>query len=667
MKQLLKRMIVPIMFLFMGITACAPATRGNGGSSSIPVTGVTLDRTELVLGAGSSARLTATITPENADEPGLRWKSSRTDIATVDSDGFITAKAKGSTVISVTTLDGGFVAESALTVTDPIAVTGVSLDKTELDIGIGSILQLNASVIPGNAAQQELTWTSSNPDTVSVNDNGLVTAKSAGTAIITVKTVDGGYSAVCEVTVLNAFTVHFETNGGSSIEDMIVLEGKIPTLPDNPTREGYYFYGWYADAALNTVWNSDQAISAATTIYANWQIITYNISYILNGGTQDNRNPEEYTIENSALTIYPANRDSYVFTGWFSDQNFTSDSKMEFIPSGTTGNITLYAQWTPTHQLTYYSNNGSGDGIMRTMGEGIPEALKPNNFTFHGYTFVGWAESPSATDPDYVDEELYTMGTSDAALYAVWKSWYTVSENTITGFSENWDGTADLVIPSDIKGVTIKAIAGKAFYQNTEIESVTINTSVSNYEIGYYAFAYNTKLEEVNITSLSDIDINEGVFYNCTSLTKVHLPDSMKIISNCTFQNCTSLSDINIPAQCQRIYTEAFQNCQSLTEVTLSNNMITLGDLAFSGCSSLTTFTIPEKLYEISKMAFSNCTSLTTLNIHETTPPRSSSTNLQLFVNCPSDLKIYVPAASVNTYKTDSIWSDYSSQIFALP
>lgn len=83
---------------------------------------------------------------------------------------------------------------------DDVSVTGVSLDKTSAELEVGDTLKLTATIEPANATNQNVSWSSSNVEVATV-ENGTVTAKAAGTAVITVKTADGGKEAACTVTV----------------------------------------------------------------------------------------------------------------------------------------------------------------------------------------------------------------------------------------------------------------------------------------------------------------------------------------------------------------------------------------------------------------------------------------------------------------------------------
>ncbi len=176
-----------------------------GGSVTIDVTKVdhvTLNQTTLTLEKGETETLTATVTPQNASNKNVTWSSSNNEVATV-ADGTVTAVGAGEATITVTTEDGGKTATCKVTVNAPqtVPVTGVTLDKAELTLKEGSTGTLEAKVEPSDATNQNVTWESDNTQVATVDEHGQVTAVSAGTATITVKTEDGDKTAECKVTV----------------------------------------------------------------------------------------------------------------------------------------------------------------------------------------------------------------------------------------------------------------------------------------------------------------------------------------------------------------------------------------------------------------------------------------------------------------------------------
>lgn len=169
----------------------------------IHVTSVAVTPTTLTLTEGDKGTVYATISPENATDKSLVWSSDNTSVASVDpSTGEVTAIKSGTAHVEAITKDGGKTASCTVTVNTRIyPVTGVELNKTNLSIRIGSTENLIATISPENATNKNVTWTSTAPEIASVNNDGLVSAKTVGTTYIKVTTSDGGYSASCKVTV----------------------------------------------------------------------------------------------------------------------------------------------------------------------------------------------------------------------------------------------------------------------------------------------------------------------------------------------------------------------------------------------------------------------------------------------------------------------------------
>lgn len=167
----------------------------------IEVKSVTFDKTELTLSEGGETTLTATITPDDADNKNLTWESSNTTIATVDNTGKVIAVKEGSAVISATSVND-IKATCTVTVTkQTIPVTSISLDKTTMVLAVNAKDTLKATVKPDEATNKKVLWSSNNTSVATVSDNGAVMAIKEGTATITAKTEDGDKVATCAVTV----------------------------------------------------------------------------------------------------------------------------------------------------------------------------------------------------------------------------------------------------------------------------------------------------------------------------------------------------------------------------------------------------------------------------------------------------------------------------------
>ncbi len=196
----------------------------------INVTNVTISGSNEVT-VGKTIKLTATITPDNASDKGVTWKSSNDKIATVDKNGTVKGLKSGKVTITVTTTDGNKTAKKEITVkdtqtttpttpdkdnTDPkpntpsyVNVTGVSLSGAD-SVNVGSpSIQLTVKINPDNATNKKYTCTGNNPNVATVTSDCKVTGRDDGEVIVTVTTEDGHYTATHKVTVKSVYSITF--------------------------------------------------------------------------------------------------------------------------------------------------------------------------------------------------------------------------------------------------------------------------------------------------------------------------------------------------------------------------------------------------------------------------------------------------------------------------
>lgn len=171
------------------------------------VTSVSLNYTTKELAVGDTLRLIATVNPENASNKETSWKSNNANIASVDDNGKITAKSVGKATITVTTKDGEKTAACEITVkekqaeTNPIPVTGISLDKDTIHLNINQSLTIKATIKPDSASNKGINWKSGNNTIAVVDSTGLVKAVSPGKTFIIATSKDKNISDSCVVIV----------------------------------------------------------------------------------------------------------------------------------------------------------------------------------------------------------------------------------------------------------------------------------------------------------------------------------------------------------------------------------------------------------------------------------------------------------------------------------
>ena len=167
----------------------------------VEVESVSLNKSEMTLTEGESETLAATVTPENAENKSIKWSSNNEAVATVDVNGTVTAKSAGTAVITATSTNGKSAGCTVTVEKKQIPVTEVRLSESTVGIVEGSTYKLTATVLPENTTDSKsVSWSSSNSEVATVDANGTVTAKRAGTAVITA-TSTNGKTAGCTVTV----------------------------------------------------------------------------------------------------------------------------------------------------------------------------------------------------------------------------------------------------------------------------------------------------------------------------------------------------------------------------------------------------------------------------------------------------------------------------------
>ena len=321
--------------------------------------------------------------------------------------------------------------------------------------------------------------------------------------------------------------------------------------------------------------------------------------------------------------------------------------------------------------------NGSNgqDGSNGTNGvDGITPRLKiENDYWYVSYdNGATWTELGKATGEDEADGDTIFSSITQDDEYV----YFNLADGTMITLPKhdkeniqfedlqvkaiccaNWDTNNDGEL-SYAEAAAVTDI-GTIFKGNTNIIAFTeLKYFTGITEIPSKAFYDCSSLWKIIIPA-NIVTIADNAFYNCDLLTNVTIPDSVTSIGKYAFQNCTSLTSVTIGNSVTKIGFAAFRDCTSLTSVVIPDSVTSIGDEAFWYCTSLTSVTIGNSVTSIGK-AFYVCDSLKEVYCKPTTPPAGDS---YMFNNNASGLKIYVPTASVNAYKSAEYWKDYSSSI----
>lgn len=287
-------------------------------------------------------------------------------------------------------------------------------------------------------------------------------------------------------------------------------------------------------------------------------------------------------------------------------------------------------------------------------GEEVTEIDIPENSTIPPYAFKNCA---------YITKVIIPEGISSIQEYAF----------------DRCTGLSNITLP-----LGIRRIAEGAFYGCSGITTVTFP------EVGLNSIAKSAFYGCTGLTSLALPEgltsIEESVFYGCTGLTSLTLPEGLTSIGRSAFYGCSGLSTINFPYTLSTVGNDAFRGCTELENLTFPINLTRIGNAAFYGCTKLSSFEMQNNIQEIGSQAFEGCSelenivlpeSVTTIGGHAfrdcaglsgiTLNPVSVPTGGNMMFYNTNNCSIYVPAESVDDYKTAQYWSDYAARIHAIP
>lgn len=259
---------------------------------------------------------------------------------------------------------------------------------------------------------------------------------------------------------INQYTVAFDTDGGSAVATLTVDFNAVVVKPEDPTKPGYTFSGWYVDANFNAAYNFNTQVITNIQLYAKWTINTYTLTFESNGGSDISPMAQNYETTFVLPTPIKAGFD---FAGWYRDTQLTiafTDNKMP------AESIVLYAKWSASpYSITFESNGGAAvSTISANYGDVI---TKPTDPTRLGYTFMGWY-SDSALENAFVFNQMPIGG---ANLYAKWS----INSYTLTFITNG--------------GTTIDSM--------TELFNTSITAPVST-KLGYTFQGWYTEADFVN-------------------------------------------------------------------------------------------------------------------------------------------------------------------------
>ena len=529
----------------------------------------------------------------------------------------------------------------------PVTVSEVTLSRTTLTMTVGDTEKLTATVLPEHAGYDGLVWSSNNTSVALVDVEGLVTAVSAGNAIITATA--GGKRATCEVTVADAvpesitvttydaLLTALQTGGTSADAPTLITLGGDITIPAGGDRTSPPINGsgyFKIDGGNHTlVWESgsyyslgninadDDAVHIEFTniklvqgtsaflsqIYVCNGKITLGQGVVLNGQnvitavggkatlelgdgcelSDATGNSYCATVMNGAILVLNGGKTAAgTYIGLWNDIFPAVSYPLISVPKALTGDVHL------CFILTGISAIAQGtDGYQLTQADYDRLTVNPES---------SWVSLYGKTMKKY-DDDIFELYLDPAADYQI--------KLRLKNFTPPTSGNIDMTsMTTDEAQTTILAALAAGF---TEIK---LTGELSKIGMGgnWGTFINNEQITKCDLTGVTDWGRTPTLpvmaFSNCTALQEVVLPDGMRVIGSAAFFGCAALTKVNL-SQVTRINLNAFWGCTSLETLAL-NNVTAIGREAFYGCTGLETLKIP-KCTEFGNYIVSGCRSLT--------------------------------------------------------
>ena len=312
------------------------------------VTDITVDKTEITLNKGDTDKVIGTVTPDDATNKEVEYKSGDDSIVTVDKDGNITAVNEGTTTITVSSKDDPEI-KKEVTVTVKNPVTEITVKDKELEVVVEDTVKIEASANE-DATEKTLIYESKTPEIAKVSADGTVLGLKEGTATITITSKDNpDVTKTVTVTVkAKQYKVTYEFVGEVQPENVTApgekfyKDGTTVDVETEASANGYIFSGWSTDAA--TVADGKFVINNDVHFVGSWTKL-YNVTYIYEGEVPTNAPAvpaeENYAAGKTVEVKGVPSLDGYTFTGWYTEDVTFADGEFT-MPAQ---NVVLKGKW----------------------------------------------------------------------------------------------------------------------------------------------------------------------------------------------------------------------------------------------------------------------------------------------------------------------------------
>jgi len=454
----------------------------------------------------------------------VTYRTKNASVATVSEDGEVTGVKDGKTKIVIKITNG--TTKTKLRYKVKVKEPVISADS--MSVALSESKKVTIKNQPTPAANAEYEWAIEDEEVAVIKD-GVVTAKGPGeTRVVVIISSDEFIYMLYQTIYVDAYTVTFDCDGGSEIEDQEIMAGGMVTIPSDPVLEGYVFMGWYSDYDYEEEYDFTAPVTEDHTIYAKWEeedSKSYIVGFECYGGSYiayQSVLKGEVPIEPDAPVLK-----GYTFAGWYLDEDLTEPY---YFSKPLNERTTLYAKWEEnpeeenqqdTYTVSFHYKDGRA--VEYQMVEKGNIVKRPEDPVKEGYTFVGWYSDYKCTK----EYDFSKPVKSDFSIYAKWEALKQQTDSEEK--EEETNSESKEILPTTI------AIPGIFYTQIFKGYSETYNTIV------YPTNASNKELIwKSSDTSIATVDSNgtvTGVEYGSTTITvtaksnpKVKIELSVEII-----------------------------------------------------------------------------------------------------------------------------------------